>query len=338
MAAVEVHVPCKVIVSGEHAVVYGAPAYAVAISRGTRVRASVAAGGDRQHHCLRLQRLSRTVRLRLDLSRCDAHDSDEPTPESVAVRVFAFLVKEVGIASGVSVDVDSEVPLGGGLGSSASFCAALACALLHIAHPGTIVDDAHRIAVQSLALAAERIVHGTPSGVDTFVVVYGGAVLYRKTEKPTRMSPIPLRFVIVDTKVPRSTKAMVERVAEFRNAHDAVVNPIIDAISALTTTIVDSGKMGGQLVAANHHLLCALGVGHSAIDQVVQIGARLGVPCKLTGAGGGGCVIAVLPDDDDGSAFIGECDRAGFDAFPAVPSEAGLTAHYLPDTQPLQRY
>jgi mevalonate kinase len=272
----------KVILLGEHAVVYGFPALAAALDRGVKIDAvPTPAGGP-----LRLDVPSWNVKLTAD----DDH--------SLARGLCAIAdAVELGRPP-LSLIGDAQIPPGAGLGASAAFAVAIARALLtHLKKP---TDAA---AVTAAANASEAVMHGTASGVDVALAVHGGIGVFRKSTGLRKISIKPLRVLVGPSGAPRSTAAMVERVAQATGGK--VEDDRLRELGALT----DSGTsslLGGNLEALGrdmnraHELLGALGVSTPLLDGLCELARKLGAyGAKLTGAGGGGSVIAIAPRDKE---------------------------------------
>ncbi|KAJ1412256.1 GHMP kinase [Ochromonadaceae sp. CCMP2298] len=225
------------------------------------------------------------------------------------------------------------LPIGAGLGSSAAFSVAVAAAALLLQAKlapagaknaqllGTLdtLDAGHVVpslealgTINEWAYASEILLHGSPSGLDNTTSCFGGLVRFSRkgTEQFKTISTPALHFLLVNTRVPRSTRQLVGAVRSLHDAHPSVVLPILDSVEQISLKflqLIDSCDAGGdeaygqlvvqagQLMALNHGLLCALGVGHPALTAVVEASQALGFPCKLTGAGGGGCAIILSP-------------------------------------------
>ncbi|KAF8896211.1 cystathionine beta-lyase [Infundibulicybe gibba] len=254
----------------------------------------------------------------------------------------------------------STLPIGAGLGSSASFstCAATALLLLnrriilpeppaptssltghvHTSHQGRrAVPPAVADEVNRWAFVAEKILHGNPSGVDNSVAVYGGALAYTRAgfERKSGMEPIQgsvpahppairsnlmrlpcsfrfrsLRFLLTNSKVPRDTKKLVAGVGKMKTEEPDVVNGILQAIQSISDEArraLADPEMAREsllttlaaLITENHTHLVALGVSHPALEAIRSrtAVAPYGLSSKLTGAGGGGCAVTLVPDD-----------------------------------------
>lgn len=205
------------------------------------------------------------------------------------------------------VIVASNVPVGAGLGSSAAYCTCLAAAFLKFC--GT----SDKKAVNQWAFSGEKLIHGTPSGIDNAVSTYGNVLLYKDGKITTHDSANNLDILLVNTHVPRNTKDLVASVKSRHSQTPSVFTPIFDSIDRIThhsehllrelrkaeeiQTRANLYDQLGELFHTNHCLLNALGVGHESLERVCVIAkqkARL--HAKLTGAGGGGCAICLIDE------------------------------------------
>ncbi|KAG0043595.1 Mevalonate kinase [Gryganskiella cystojenkinii] len=225
--------------------------------------------------------------------------------------VHAHLTTDAIASQGYDFSVRSNLPVGAGLGSSASYSVCVATALLKInGHLSTGTLDAHaqRDLVNQWAFQAEKVIHGNPSGIDNTVSTFGGAVAFKKGA----IEPLPgfqsLRFLLTNTRVPRETQKQVANVRKLREKFPAIVDPMMDSIQEISTSCknlfaqenLDRSELlsqFGELVDVNHGLLAALGVSHPSLEKVREISSKLGLKSKLTGAGGGGCALTLIRDD-----------------------------------------
>jgi mevalonate kinase len=281
----------KLILAGEHAVVYGHPAVALAVDRGVRVR----------------------------LTRRPGPTAPAPgTPEDDRLR--AALAQALP-PSGWEVAVDADLPTGRGMGSSAAFAVGLVRAWA--AAEGRPLDEE---ACWEAALAVERIFHGTPSGLDHAVSGRGGALRFVRGEPP-HITPLPCPawpLVVLDSGTAGDTRALVAGVRSRRPA----VDPVLDAIGALVPQVeaaLDDPAALGPLLTRNHALLRDLGVSTPTLDRLVELALGAGAwGAKLAGAGGGGVVLAVAPAPE---RVVSAVRAAGFGAFACRP----VPAHAPPE-------
>jgi mevalonate kinase len=266
----------KVILLGEHAVVYGVPAIAAGIERGAsataeRAESSSLVIGDRQ---------------------AAAGDSSELGSS------FEALLAALG-APPVSVQATLEIPAGSGLGASAALGVAIARAVLSAA--GEAADSAR---VLTATAAWEGIYHGNPSGVDAAAAATEGCILF---EKGRGSEPIALGCDLVlaigIAGPPASTKLMVEGVARLRERRPAVVEKALEGIRALVQNAklcLEAGDVPGlgSLMNYNQMLLSGLFVSTEGIERCCALARDAGaLGAKLTGAGGGGAVVALCDRD-----------------------------------------
>lgn len=157
--------------------------------------------------------------------------------------------------------------------------------------------------VYDISFEAEKDVHGTPSGVDNAIAMHGSAIVFRRGQvKRIKLeSEVPL--VVGDTGVRRNTGEWVAKVRERREKHKETVDPIIRLIGKISMKGVQLLRRGclrelGELMDINQGLLDALGVSTQALSNLIFAARRAGAyGAKLTGAGGGGCMIALTSRD-----------------------------------------
>ncbi|NOZ59258.1 MAG: mevalonate kinase [Euryarchaeota archaeon] len=278
--------PGKVILFGEHAVVYGEPALVGAIERRVRVSARRLKEGVLRVYS---DALGEGREFSLDELQ-DAGGAFRYVKRAVGV---AF--EEAGESSGLELRISSELPPASGLGSSAAVAVATLKAVLALL--GADVG-AERLA--SLGHRVELEVQGSASPTDTAAATYGGVLFVRPGRGIERLSlegELPL--IVGNTRKERSTKLLVARVRELREALPEVVDPIIGSIGRVTREArrcLEEGELSrvGMLMNINHGLLEALGVSTEELSRLVHIARSAGAEgAKLTGAGGGGCMLAL---------------------------------------------
>lgn len=247
--------PGKVILLGEHAVVYGEPALAAAIDRFVTVHVT------------------------------PAERADAPDP-------FVAIAREAGFEGGFEVRIESEIPVGGGLGSSAALGVALARAF----KPGCSAEEAVR-----LAMHLEKAVHGRPSGVDPAVCARGGVIFFEKGKVEAVRGSAWL--CVVHSGIERGTKKHVMGLAE-RRQKDPVVDRSIRALGELARQgrafleLGDLRGLGETFDKAHAYLRDGLEVSCAELETVVEKLHRSGaLGAKLTGAGGGGAAIGLARDE-----------------------------------------
>ncbi len=288
----------KVILGGEHAVVYGHRAIALPLPDALGV--SVTRNVDDDAVLLRVPawRLSKPM------------DIDARTGvDAMVASVLATMEIE---PHALQIDVSSEYPAGIGLGSSASFAVGLARALA--AFTNASIDDE---IINDIAYESERVAHGHPSGLDNTLATFARPVAFRRgppaTVKPlTIQSDLQLLIMLTANTTP--TADMVARVASLQAAQPAHVAAIftrIDEICADLETCLASGEFAtlGELMNLNHGLLNTLGVSSAETEALVELARRHGaLGAKMTGGGGGGAVIALPGEQSATAALLKACE------------------------------
>ncbi|KAJ1650230.1 Mevalonate kinase [Dispira simplex] len=327
--------PGKVILFGEHAVVYGKSA--VAASIGLRAYLLFQPSQDHQVRIcfpdiLLDQSFAQDDIPLLPVYEQDPKDSEhhfshllEGLSDNARMAILAFLCLYSHVACeyqqahpnappkpGFTLHIKSSIPVGAGLGSSASFSVCIATALLrHFDHSGPVNSSPDSLAstlaiINTWAFRMEQVIHGQPSGVDNTIAVYGGAKMYRKGQEVEDLEEFSsMRFLLTNTQVPKNTKKMVANVAQFRNKYPAVMDPLLEAINGIAHSFKELVSMKpsqfnttlAELINMNQSLLSILGVSHQSLDTLCQVTSRQQLPSKLTGAGGGGCALTWVPPD-----------------------------------------
>jgi hydroxymethylglutaryl-CoA reductase len=291
----------KVILLGEHAVVYGRPALALGLPGAMLLESCVPRPGP--------------IRLRVSLAGTDRPDVSDvsDTSDSVLGEVLRILPRIAGDGvGGCDLRVRSHIPFGAGLGSSAALSVLLVRALAEA--KGIALSNTD---VRSRAHELEKRFHGSPSGIDDTVATFGGLCLFKRggwdgvpdgfadaravTPEALVLPDREIPLVIGDTGAARATREVVARVRRGWETDRSSAEAIFDRIGACVLSGAsaalrsDLEGLAGAM-RENHALLCELEVATPEIDRMVRLAVDAGAAAaKLTGAGGGGCVIALAP-------------------------------------------
>jgi len=284
--------PGKIILFGEHAVVYGEPAIAIPVFS-TQAKAIVSA---------RIQGKPGEIWIEApDISLSSSITQLEPNhPLRAAVQVVIG-DKDLERVPSCTIQVTSEMPPSSGLGSSAAISISLIRALS--AFLGIRLSDEQ---VSDYAYAVEKIHHGTPSGIDNTVIAHQRPVYYRKGD-PFEFLDIGEEFsvLIAYSGIPGNTREAVEGVRERWQENPDRYNQIFTRIGKITQAakgIIQSGDTDqlGDLMNENHALLQEIGVSAPELDQLVKTAREAGaLGAKLSGGGLGGHIIALIKSDGD---------------------------------------
>jgi mevalonate kinase len=292
MSSTTATAPGKVILFGEHAVVYGRAAIAVPV---TKVRATATVEDALPGTGCTIAAPDIGVRIRL--SDALAH------PLAVAVRLAA---EAAGIQAEPdwNVTVGSTIPIAGGMGSGAAVGAALARAVLsHSASPSSGSPAAET--VNRIVYAVEELHHATPSGIDNTVVVYEQPVWFVRGQQPQVFDiALPFHLVIADTGIASSTGKVVADVRRAWQEDTKRYEAIFDRIGVLAEAARRSIGAGdvdslGPMMQENQRLLRQLDVSAEPLERLIAIAEKAGATgAKLSGAGRGGNLIAVVEPEN----------------------------------------
>jgi hydroxymethylglutaryl-CoA reductase len=291
----------KVIILGEHAAVYDRHVLALPIE--SAVTAQIA---------------EREKGVTLSIPDWDIHD-DWSGPERVpggASDVVDLIMRELRVTGrGFDIRVYPRVPLGMGLGSSAAFAVAVIRAFNNLL--GLEKSD---LEIDRIAFRCESLTHGTPSGIDNNIATFGEPVLYSKGSS-TRTRPVTLPqippLVVASSGIRGSTGDMVAGVRERFSKNEALYTTIFDEIDELSVAGAKALKETdyeylGSMMNVCHGFLNAIEVSTPELEKMIQIARSAGaIGAKLTGAGGGGSIVALCPGKV--SEVAGALERAGYE-------------------------
>ncbi len=282
------HAPGKVILVGEHAVVYGRPAIAVPVTQ-VQAQASVEPGAAGQGVVVVAPDVDRRVVVR-------EAETDDPL-----AQIVRLTLKAIGRDQDpdLTIRVTSTVPIARGMGSGAAVSTAIVRALAkHHAHwfPSQAISD--------LVYQTEVIYHGTPSGIDNTVVAFEKPVYFVKDAvRQVFWVGRPFLLAIADTGIESSTKEVVGDLRRRYESDPAQYQPLFDRIGEIVVAARSAIELGqldrlGRLMDQNHTLLQEIGVSCPELDRLVAAareGGALGA--KLSGAGWGGNLIALVTEE-----------------------------------------
>lgn len=202
---------------------------------------------------------------------------------------------------GINIEVESEIPMGRGLGSSAAAATAIVRGIFEFFKQPLSEKELY-----SLVEIAENYAHGKPSGIDMRAVANEKAIFYQKSMGAyCLVSPEPFYIVVADTGEIGDTKIAVGHVKELRRQKPNFIESIIDEIEEIVWKAKEAIEAGnsnllGSLLLKNHEYLKKLEVSNFLLDHLVESAMRAGAyGAKLTGGGMGGCIIALTKDMTD---------------------------------------
>jgi mevalonate kinase len=238
---------------------------------------------------------------------------------SDVARAFSALLEACGIGSAVRVEAAAVLPAAAGLGCSAALGVAIVRAIdawrgKPAAPPSETIER---------AMAWEKVFHGNPSGVDATAAARGGCLFYERSHGGVHLQEMRLKTQLVlavgHTGLPSTTRAMVEHVAKLRERKPELVDRSFEGIRSLVENarlaLEADDQIGlGRLMDLNQMILSGLMLSTEEIESMCRLAREAGaLGAKLTGSGGGGCVVALVQGDPE--AVLARWEKAGFRSF-----------------------
>ncbi len=286
----------KSILLGEHFVVYGLPAIGVALSKKTEVE------------------ISKSSHMCIESSHADAS----------LLNGLEAVKSVMGIKDNFIVKIKSEIPMGSGLGSSAALSVAFARALSD-EYKLNLSDEQ----VSSYAYEAEKVYHGTPSGIDNTLSTFGGAILFKKEGGKSILTKLkvgkPLHFVIGNTGKKRgSTAEILSAVKARKEKNPGIYEDLFNAEQKIIDSAINAIEHGkleelGELMNINHGLLSAMGVSTKENGDIIYAARAFGaLGAKITGAGMGGSCIILAKNEKQSEEIANEIKKMGYLAITSI--------------------
>ncbi len=278
--------PGKVILFGEHFIVYGGKAILCSINKRITVE-SESSDSDK-------------IEINSDLGTINVSKS-EPTQNINPVfrpisHIAQKILKQFNSHSGLKITIRSEIPAGVGLGSSSACCVAAASSI------SGLFANYSKEEILQLAIEAEKTIFENVSGADSTVCAHGGIVEYGRDGKIKKLDFVPkFQLVVADSKVMHSTSQVVSKVKKFKDDNPQVFSMLCDNESSLIEeTLValkknDLSTLGAKM-NQNQTYLEKIGVSNDLLETMLDAVKNTAYGAKLTGAGHGGCIIALTDD------------------------------------------
>ncbi len=277
--------PAKMILFGEHFVVLGKPAIVNAINLYARTCIWENASSDS------------LIIYSKNLGYTYSYGSNSiPEPLKPFHRIVEYVLEHYSLSKPPSlyIEIDSEIPVGAGLGSSAASAVSFTVALLK-----SLGIEVEPDIVSKIAFEAEKIVHGKPSGIDNTIATYGGFLYYRKgvIKKLLIEWPQEYEFLVADTGRKRNTGIVVREVLDRYQRRKNIMSRIYDVAEEIVETAIECLVKKDidclcELLNINHGLLVSIGVAVPETEIIVHKALETGAcAAKITGAGKGGSVI-----------------------------------------------
>ena len=294
--------PGKIILFGEHAVVYGQPAIAMPV---TKVNATARVVPDFEGTRGQIRIQSPDVGLDADLKNLP---ENHPLSKAIALTLAAISPTHT---PALTLQISSTIPVSAGMGSSAAISVAIIRSLSNFLGQPLSASE-----ISDLAYEVEKIHHGTPSGIDNNVIAHNKPVYFMR-DKPIEFLKIksPTHWVVADTGEKKSTLEMVSSVralhAADENRTGKIFRKIGEIVRQARITLEDADlETLGELMNENQRLLEKLNVSSSGLNHLIETARTAGAAgAKLSGGGGGGNLIALAAPE-----IIETVDKALTDA------------------------
>lgn len=292
--------PAKIILFGEHSVVYGKPAIAAAIDLRTYVRAEFNENGRIRIEAKDIRTPGLTVSFSEDQIYFETDYGKAAEVLSYVREAINLVMEEAGVQKGITVSITSQIPVGAGLGSSAAVAVATIGAVSRL-----LGLELSKKEIAKLGHKVELLVQGASSGIDPTVSAVGDFLYYQKGSFES-LPVVELPIVVGYTGSSGSTKELVAKVRRNYEEMPEIIEPILNSMGNLVEKAREvilaeydreiKFQLLGRLMNINHGLLDALGVSTKSLSDLVYASREAGaLGAKITGAGGGGCMYALAP-------------------------------------------
>lgn len=279
--------PAKVILFGEHFIVYGGKAILCSIDKRITVESKLSNNGK--------------ISISSELGSIETSITEPIKNIDVKFRPIVFLAQTLlnkfNSKSGLVITITSDIPPGVGLGSSSACCVAAASSI------AGLFTNYSKEEILRLANDAEKTIFENASGADTSICTYGGIMEY--TKQGTRNLDLKPKFqlVIANSKIVHSTTEVVSRVRLFREKQANVFSTLCQNESSLIEEALDALKKNelktiGEKMLVNQSHLQKIGVSNSILDSMINAIKKSSYGAKLTGAGDGGCIVALVDESN----------------------------------------
>ena len=306
--------PGKVILFGEHFVVYGVKAILCSINKRVTVTAEKTS--------------ERKISINSKIGKLELEPDKSISEINSPLKPFYYLANKAieNKDSGIRIQIDSEIPLGAGLGSSSACCVAGAAAIFKL------FGNISREEILKLAIEAERTIFENTSGADCTVCTYGGIMEYDKNKGFKKIEHEPnFQLVIINSNMEHSTQSMVSKVKEFENKNKEEFSKLSNLESKLVEDVLKLVKENkiqeiGQKMNQNQEYLENIGISNKELTKMIKIGQESSFGAKITGSGGGGCIFALTNEsnlqnilkkfkDNNYECFSAKIDFKGLNTF-----------------------
>ena len=303
--------PGKIILFGEHFVVYGVKAILCSINKRVTVTAE--------------KITEKKISINSEIGNLILKPNKSISEISSPLKPFYYLANKAieNQNGGIQVQIDSEIPLGVGLGSSSACCVAGAAAIFKL------FQHISKKEILELAIEAEKTIFKNTSGADCTVCTYGGMMAYDKKQGFKKIEDEPkFQLVIVNSNIKHSTDSMVSKVKAFKIKNKEEFSKLSDQESKLVEDVLkllkeNNTKELGEKINQNQKYLETIGISNNQLREMIKIGQKTSFGAKITGSGGGGCIFT-LTDESNLEYTLKEFKDNNFECFSVKIDFKGL--------------
>ena len=277
--------PGKIILFGEHFVVHGTKAILAAIDKRVTVTSTFTE--------------NKTIKVNSQLGTLEVPISSSHEEVKNEFRPFVYLANKITNseqnANGLEITIDSDIPIGVGLGSSSACCVAAAASI------SELFNELSSEEILKMSIEAEKTIFPDTSGADCTVCTYGGMIEYPSVEKID--NTFDLNLLIANSMIPHNTKNSVEKVNKFKENDEERFSQLCDLETKLIDEVITAMKNNdattfGLKMSENQKYLEEIQISNDTLRDMISSLEEISLGTKITGAGDGGCIIALVKDEN----------------------------------------
>jgi len=277
--------PGKIILFGEHFVVHGTKAILAAIDKRVTVTSIFTD--------------NKTIKVNSQLGTIEVPISSSHEEVKSEFRPFVYLANKIINSeqniSGLEITIDSDIPIGVGLGSSSACCVAATASI------SELFNELSSEEILKMSIEAEKTIFPDTSGADCTVCTYGGMIEYPSVEKID--NAFDLNLLIANSMIPHNTKNSVEKVNKFKENDEERFSQLCDLETKLINEVITAMKNNdatafGLKMSENQKYLEEIQISNDTLRDMISSLKEISLGTKITGAGDGGCIIALVKDEN----------------------------------------